>query len=1156
MKRLAPIFLCLLVTIFVWQGKSTVCAVEINNIILTLAPKDTANYINYLNLKLSASTSLGDDSDTATSTITGDMLTNLRMDFTGTSRVPSITGLKFVEQTPGHLALSNTGFDLSILFGAFSEAIDTSGLKATPRTPSTFGPVNGTTIAMASQQFRFNDGSITWDGTVDGSRNMADQKLTITPPAGNDGSLVVNSRTDTWTSSTYNITMQVPLVFNEEVTSGSAAGLSYSVNISGNNVGGVSNKAGTIKATGSFTNIFTNVAGFWDTATTANLQAGSGTWSTSTAAWSVSPDGSSALLTWNTSGATTDAYFNPSGTSNITVSGTPNVNSMTINGTGYTFNSANSSSKITSTSGYINVNKDAAINAILNGTAGMTKTGSSTLTLGGSLANTYTGNTTVAAGKLVLAKTSGFAVTGNITLTNNDAYLIVQGANQFPTTSVVTFGGNPYPHMEVYGNTVYVGGLSGVGLIENTETEGSVGNGVIYVNNSANYTFNGYLRDSAGGSGTLALVKDGAGTLRIEGARTNQYTGGLTVKNGTLDHEGGTLPNCNYTITGGNLSIGGQSPSIKTFQITGGAVTGYGTFTSNATYDVQGGTVEAVLAGAVGLNKTTSTTAVLTNNNTYSSPTAISGGVLQIGNGGSTGSIAGPIALSNNSTLLLNRSSDASYNSLISGNGIIKNVGSGTTTLTHSNTYQGVTEIAAGKIAASGPGTLGTSKVLFSANNATLSVGTAGSQLNGFGGNGMGWTLNGKIDETADPVVVSNNDLLITQRTNGVRKSAFFANRVGTHDFAASFTYLKTGEADGITFTLQNDPSEASALGGGGGALGYGGIANSVSFQCALWSGWGIALNANGALGGYESMSPVELTTDNTPINFAINYVDSTNTLTVHATQGSNTYTKNYSINLNSYVGDNAYIGFTGATGGLSAEQHITNFHYSSSSINPVYNNMLEIAAGTSSATLNAQLKVLATASKPTVTMGNLKMGDYSAIHVAPETGTPSELAYKLILGSTTLVGNATFDIAKNGTGMGTLALTGSLVGAGKTVTKTGEGVLLVQGGISDALPLIDVQQGLLQFSATQNCPNLDINTYSTAGFEVLDGTHVVRDIRGTGVTSVVSGSLSARSIVQNMLVIGGAGSVAAVPEPQSLFLIFMAVSTYGLFAWKRKRVQ
>ena len=67
-----------------------------------------------------------------------------------------------------------------------------------------------------------------------------------------------------------------------------------------------------------------------------------------------------------------------------------------------------------------------------------------------------------------MAKTAGYAIPGNLTISNSGTYVIVQNANnQFGPTSTVTVSGGS--HFETFGNTVTVGGISGSGYIENTE---------------------------------------------------------------------------------------------------------------------------------------------------------------------------------------------------------------------------------------------------------------------------------------------------------------------------------------------------------------------------------------------------------------------------------------------------------------------------------------------------------------------------------------------------------------------------------------------------------------------------------------------------------------------------------------------------------------
>ena len=177
-----------------------------------------------------------------------------------------------------------------------------------------------------------------------------------------------------------------------------------------------------------------------------------------------------------------------------------------------------------------------SFSGVISGLGSLNVAGGNQVTINGSSGNTYTGGTTITNGTAILAKTSGYAIPGNLTISGGGSFVIVQNSNQLPATATINFAANAYAHLEVYGNTVTVGGISGTGLLENTEGETGVSNGDLIVNNSTDCLFNGYLRDTANGSGTFALVKNGPGTLTIDGAGTGEYTGGLTVNAGTLDY--------------------------------------------------------------------------------------------------------------------------------------------------------------------------------------------------------------------------------------------------------------------------------------------------------------------------------------------------------------------------------------------------------------------------------------------------------------------------------------------------------------------------------------------------------------------------------------------------------------------------------------------
>ena len=118
---------------------------------------------------------------------------------------------------------------------------------------------------------------------------------------------------------------------------------------------------------------------------------------------------------------------------------------------------------------------------------------------------------------------------------------------------------------------------------------------------------------------------------------------------------------------------------------------------------------------------------VLAGSNTYTGGTTISGGTLQLGNGGATGRSHPADAITDNATLAFNRSNTITqgtdFAGVISGTGGVLQAGSGSTLiLTGANTYSGATTISAGtlQVGNGNRGTLGSGSVT---DNATLSFG-------------------------------------------------------------------------------------------------------------------------------------------------------------------------------------------------------------------------------------------------------------------------------------------------------------------------------------------------------------------------------------------------------------------------------------------------
>src|SRR5581483_6292565 len=133
-------------------------------------------------------------------------------------------------------------------------------------------------------------------------------------------------------------------------------------------------------------------------------------------------------------------------------------------------------------------------------------------------------------------------------------------------------------------------------------------------------------------------------------------------------------------INGGALDLNGLSKTVGPLSGTGGTIIGsQGFLTTNSNLNT---TLAASIVGADELTKTGSGTLTLTGSNSFFSNPGIliSSGAVQIGNGGTSGSVTGNIT--DNASLIFNRSDTATFAGRIDGNGTITQAGAGTTILT------------------------------------------------------------------------------------------------------------------------------------------------------------------------------------------------------------------------------------------------------------------------------------------------------------------------------------------------------------------------------------------------------------------------------------------------------------------------------------------
>lgn len=356
----------------------------------------------------------------------------------------------------------------------------------------------------------------------------------------------------------------------------------------------------------------------------------------------------------------------------------------------------------------------------------LTKNGSGTQILTGN--SSYTGGTTISDGTLQLGNggTSGI-ITGNVT---DNATLVfnrsdnIKFSGSISGSGAVTQSGSGIDTLSA--SNSYSGATtvnSGTLVLQNqsSSTSFSIASGTTLEYNlgsDINYTANTSF--------------SGAGTLKKTGSAKAEWTTGaatFSLSSGSLiDVEGGTFvggSNANdvWTNNYSDLTVAsgatfrGVEANVRVDALNGAGTikSGYnGSGYVNFTFGVDNGsgTFSGVLADdnyTGNFVKNGNGTQVLSGTNTYTGTTTISAGILQIGNGGTSGSIAGNIT--DNATLVFNRSDNVTYSGIISGSGAVTQAGSGTVTLSGTNTYSGGTAINAGTIQMGDNSTVGSENV-------------------------------------------------------------------------------------------------------------------------------------------------------------------------------------------------------------------------------------------------------------------------------------------------------------------------------------------------------------------------------------------------------------------------------------------------------------
>ncbi len=629
----------------------------------------------------------------------------------------------------------------------------------------------------------------------------------------------------------------------------------------------------------------------WDPgATGSGSNGGSGTWSTGSW-WNGSVDGP-----WV---GGTDAAFSGGATPTVSLGGPITANNLFFNSTGYSI----TGSTLTLTGGTVNLKNSsvsATIGSIIAGSAGLTQTGTGTLTLNGP--NTYTGTTTVSSGTLLINNTNATTAI-NVGLGSKLGTLGGSGSATLATATVPSNAKNGIEAGSGGVGSLTLGGLHFQGAAD------------IYIANIGQYASAAAI-DVTGNNGltvttpsSLTFVLSGTTPTGTGSVRLLQYAGALQGTPGTSAFITPTAPvgtvytlsfpagfvNLNYTIdhlvwtglgTGadaGVWAVQAQSPpnwkwasagtptdfqsnapvvfddsagtnTTVSISGTGNVNPGSVTFSnSSVSYLIQG-TYGITLQAALTKNGNGSLT--IANSNSYYGGTVVNAGRLNVANSAALGTgtltlnggtidntSAGALALAANNSLAWN-------GNFVFGGSHPLNLGTGNVTLGGSATVN----VAASSLTIGGP--IADSGTGFTQNGQGLLVLTGSSSYTGqtnvnggtlsIGNGGSGASINATVG-----VALAVNVPLLFNHSDAVSFAPAITGGGAVVQSGGLLSLLNGGNSySGGTFvtagTLQ--ASTAGGIGPTGGSLtvASGGVVNmnSVSATLGAFNGSGLIDNS------------------------------------------------------------------------------------------------------------------------------------------------------------------------------------------------------------------------------------------------------------------------------------------------------------------------
>ncbi|WP_247870290.1 autotransporter-associated beta strand repeat-containing protein [Ochrobactrum sp. CGA5] len=319
--------------------------------------------------------------------------------------------------------------------------------------------------------------------------------------------------------------------------------------------------------------------------------------------------------------------------------------------------------------------------------------------------------------------------------------------DEFSDSATLTVSnGGRVDSLTAVGNNIVVGAeagstghliITGQGSVfnahDNVIAVGYQGDGDLTVADGGQVTgYQLYLGNTQTGVGTATISGNGSAWNGQHGIWVGQFgTGTLNLSDGGSINDN-SLQIAYDTGTHGTVNVGGAAGeaakasgnlNVNTivFNRNGGGSTGVLNFNTT-----DGTTVHAAISGVGTINQIAGTTVFTGDNSAFAGTMNITGGALQLGNGGTTGNLAVDVSTGTDAThkgtLAFDRSDAVTFSNVVSGTGSLVQMGTGTTTLTKDNSYSGGTTISGGTLSVASDAKLGDAAGGLTLNGGTLQV--------------------------------------------------------------------------------------------------------------------------------------------------------------------------------------------------------------------------------------------------------------------------------------------------------------------------------------------------------------------------------------------------------------------------------------------------